>query len=348
MPKINKKHQGKEFKSFFRFVGKVKKTVKGVGEDAKQQPIFQTTKTQTGKDRRVLQFDVLTNKYNNVKVDVAGMEFEFANLFSSTHKKSFRIKWADRNDKTKYPDKTYHLITPDWDLAKELSEKFNEGDWVEVRGKYEFDRYTNNEGKESLFVKRIINSVEKVEDGQEITLRDKSEVKYVCDFDSPDFVEVNYFELEIGIKSTWQDEETKDTVVNAVFLDYGKERSTPKDVKLVCYYQEPEEGKKALADAFAKLQEYDFVQVVGVDNNRPIFSEVTETAQVDEDDPFAEVGEQVAQTSSVISGNKKGLEITSIVVNTYQKQLLTEEEIKPTAEQELGSEISIDDDDLPF
>ncbi len=73
-----------------------------------------------------------------------------------------------------------------------------------------------------------------------------SYVPYVRDFGSENFTEHNKFEMRLGIKSTYQDEETKDTKVNGVYLDYGKDRSVPKDVDLVVYYKEPEEGKNLL------------------------------------------------------------------------------------------------------
>lgn len=344
--KINKNHQGKEFKSYFRFIGQVKQSITGTSENFIVQPLFQTTLTKTNKPRRVLRFDVLTNKFNNIAVQLAGMEKEFVYLYSSTDKKSEKIKWADRLDKSKYPNESYHYIQSEWDLSQSIANDLNENDWVEVKGKYEFGTFTNEEGKEYPVIKRIITSVEQIEDGQEIALRNKTKINYICDFESPDFIEVNYFGLEIGIKSVYQEEETKDVIVNGVFLDYGKEKSAPKDVKLSVPYKEAEKGKSSLADAFVKLNQYDFIEVVGTDNNRPIFSEVTVEVE-NTDDPFADVDETVAQTQRVISGNKKGLEIIAVVANTYQKGLLTKEEFEPTVEQQfVGNEVEVYE--IPF
>ena len=344
--KINKKTECKEFRSYFRFIGQVKQTITGTSENFKVHPLFQSTITKTNKPRRVLQFDVLTNKFNNCKVELAGMQKDFVYLFSSTEKKSQQIKWDDRLDKTKYPNNTYHYIQVEWDLSQEIANTLNIDDWVEVKGKYQFDKFVNEEGKEYSVIKRIITSVEQIEDGQEIALRNKTKIKYVTDFDSPDFVEVNYFGLEVGIKSVYQDEETKDVIVNGVFLDYGKEKSTPRDVKLSVPYKEASKGKTSLADAFAKLNEYDFLDVVGIDNNRPVFTEVE--VEASEDDAFADVEETVAQTQRVISGNKKGLEIIAVVKNSLQKGLLTQEEFEPTVEQTFsGNEVN-NDDEVPF
>jgi hypothetical protein len=344
--KINKSHQGKEFKSYFRFIGQVKQSITGTSENFVVQPLFQTTLTKTNKPRRVLRFDVLTNKFNNIAVSLAGMEKEFVYLYSSTDKKSEKIKWADRLDKTKYPNESYHYILSEWDLSQSIADSLNENDWVEVKGKYEFSTFTNEEGKEYPVIKRIITSVEPVENGQEVALRNKTKINYITDFDSPEFVEVNYFGLEVGIKSVYQDEETKDVIVNGVFLDYGKEKSTPRDVKLSVPYKEASKGKTSLADAFAKLNEYDFLDVVGIDNNRPVFTEVE--VEASEDDAFADVEETVAQTQRVISGNKKGLEIIAVVKNSLQKGLLTQEEFEPTVEQTFsGNEVN-NDDEIPF
>ena len=342
--KLNKTHEGKEFRSYFRFIGQVKQTITGTSDNFKIHPIFDTTTTKTNKPRRVLQFDVLTNKFNNMPLQLAGMEKDFVYLFSSTEKKSHKIKWADRLNKKKYPNDSYHYMKSEWDLSEEIAGTINEGDWVEVKGKYEFGKFVNDEGKEFPVIKRFINSVEKVENGQEIVLRDKkTKIIYVTDFESPEFVEVNEFNLEVGIKSVYQDEDTKDVIVNGVFLDYGKEKSTPRDIKLTIPYKEAVEGKLALADAFTRLNEYDFIEVVGTDNNRPIFAEVEPDDE--EEDLFADVDETVAQTRMVISGNKKGLEISSVVKGTHQKKLLTEEEFTPFVEPSFEDMV---DSDVPF
>lgn len=346
--KLNKKHGGKEFNSYFRFVGQVKQTEKGMGEDKKALPIYQVTKTKTDKDRKVLQFDVVTAKNNNLSVQQAGMEFDLAYITSSSEKKTQSIKWADRFDKEKYPNKTYHLITTPWDLTEQIGTEIKVDDWVDVKGKYEFGTYTNEEdGKEYLVVKRIISSCEKIEDGQELKLKGKKTLNYVCDFDSPDFQEVNYFGCEIAIKSVYQDESNKDVTVNAVFLDYGKEKSTPRDVKLTVYHKEPAEGKKSLADSFAKITEKSFIEITGVDNNRPIFT-LVENPEEKEDDVFGDIddSEKTSKPQWMITGNKKGLEITGIVASTYQKDFLTEEEMR--GEVDPFSEDDNDDSELPF
>ena len=345
--RINKKNQCKEFYSYFHFVGQVKRHVKGAGDNAEIKPIYETTTTKTGKPRRVLQFDVLTNKYNKLKVELGGMEFESVTLYSSNAKKSYRIPWRDRHDKSKYPDPTYTIIGgTDWDNCELYGSLLAEGMWVEVKGKYEFGSYTNDEGKRYLTVKRKPTSIAAVADGQEITLRTKEKINYVCDFDNELFQEINNFNLEIGIKSVYQDD-SRNTKVNGVFLANGKDRSVPQDVELMVYYKEPQPGKQSLADAFTKLNRLDFVEVRGVDNNRPEFAEVTEVTVID-DDPFAEVDEKEANTRKVISGNRKGLEVLSVVAGTAVKSLLTEEEI---AEEQIGGFYDDDDffkDEQPF
>ena len=122
-----------------------------------------------------------------------------------------------------------------------------EGDWVEVRGQYQFDTFSPEDGEEKVFMKRIISSVRPIRDGlivnddgtTQTVKHNGEEFDYVTDFNDPNFREVNYFSMQIGIRSTYQ-EENGDTKVNAVFLDYGKERSEPKDVELIVYQKAPE------------------------------------------------------------------------------------------------------------
>lgn len=386
--KLNKKHQGKEFNSYFHFIGKVSKNVKGIGDEAQEQPYFTEKPTKTGKQRRSMQFDIETAKYNTLKVEQNGMPMDLAYAYSQTHKKSTSVKWDDRFDKSKLPDDTYHLMETDWDKTKRFGDLLKDEMWVEVKGEYEFDTSTFD-GTEYKIQKRmatqvnpilpydanekyrknalvfgedgvkIYKSLEKDNKGNALDDKVKWEQSYVADFDADNFKEQNYVSLQVGVDSVYQDEDKKDTKINGIFLTYGKERSTPKDVELTVYYKEAPEGKLALADAFAKLDHLDFVEVIGVDNNRPEFSEVEDVVEVDED-PFADVSDEdtVVKKNMAISGNRKGIEITSIVKGSYIKELLTEEEIKKdelviepspfdNAEGSDSDPFSSDDDD-PF
>jgi hypothetical protein len=189
----------------------------------------------------------------------------------------------------------------------------------------------------------ITNDIQLIgEDGK------KTYKSYVRDFKSPEFFEVNSFEMQIGIKSTYQDETTKDTKVNAVYLGYGKERSVPKDVELTVFYKEADEGKKPFADAFARLNRLDFLVVEGVDNNRAEFA-LVEVEESEEDNPFEDVGEKTTSYEQVTSGTRKGLEIINYIGGTYKKEMLEESEI---ASEEKNDDpfasVEIDEDDLPF
>jgi hypothetical protein len=190
---------------------------------------------------------------------------------------------------------------------------------------------------------------------------DKEKITYKRDFNSPEFVEINTYKMQIGILSTYQDDSTKDTKVNAVFLGYGKERSVPKDVELTVYFKEPDEGRSSLADAFARLNRLDFMEVTGIDNNRATFAMID--VEDTDDNPFADVEEKTTRKERVATGTKKGLEILSYVNGSYVKELLTEEEItklEPVINRNessdpfgdpfasAGKPINISDDDLPF
>ncbi|RJS57522.1 hypothetical protein CJ481_17515 [Bacillus subtilis] len=437
--KINKKHGGKEFTNNFRFVGLVKPVRKKDPETDSwyDAEIFETTVTQTKKNRRVLQFNIETAPYNELKVELSGMERDLVYAYSSVHKKTVPLPWADRNDKTKLPDETYHVITPEWDVTEQLAKIVKPGMWVEVQGQYEFDSFENNNGEEIKLVKRIIKRVyplkngeveiKGVKDGDQFKVYDSEEdgiwlgsgkakegvakvkvgwlnpdggdlfitkitddgegkrfkvsytddvvetdkikvsnniqsevrvveadgkynyVSYVRDFASEDFKEHNKFEMQLGIKSTYQDEETKDTKVNGVYLDHGKEKSVPKDVELIVYYKEPEEGKKPFADAFVGLKRGDFLVVEGIDNNRAQFTQV-QVAESEEENPFEDVGEKVASFETVSTGTRKGLEVLRYIGGTWKSEFLSEEEIsnekKPN--EDPFAEVTVDDDDLPF
>jgi hypothetical protein len=357
--KTNSKHGGKEFKAYFKFVGRVKPVRKQdeITKSWEDQPYYlPDNKTKTGKIRRLTQFVIETAESNELKCEIAGMEQEFAYPYSSTHKKSFKIAWKDRLDKSKYPDDTYHIINgTDWDRAETVGKQLETGIWVEVTGSYDFGEYN---GKPTI--KRNVEGFRLINDGDEVSIG-REKFKYVTDFKSPEFREVNYFNMQIGIRSTYQ-EEGGDTKVNATVLFNGKDRSEPKYVELIVYQKEVSEGKRSLADAFASLNRFDFIEVTGQDNNRGEFGWVEVEETLEDDDPFAEVdpSEKVTRMERVTTGTKKGLEITGYVTNSIMRGLLTEEEISkpenPFANQnnDNATENAEDDpfgydaDELPF
>lgn len=444
--KLNKNHGGKEFKNSFRFIGLVRPVRKKnqATDSWDALPFYEEKLTQTNKPRRVLQFNVETAYRNELKVEVAGMEKDLAYAWSSKHRKSTSVAWADRKNKEVLPDETYHVMTTEWDLTEEVGAWLQEDMWVDVKGSYEFGSFANEDGETVNTVKRIIESVyplkngeveikglkegdefkafdsatdgrqlgygkankdgvvnikvgwlnpnggtlyvTKLDNGKE-TARTKLDytdgtvetdrvvvknntdstiavpstekgkkreyITYVRDFKSPNFVEINTFEMQLGIRSTYQ-EESKDTVVNGVYLSYGKERSAVNDVQLKVYYKEPEEGKQAFADAFANLNRLDFLKVKGIDNNRAEFAMV-EVADTSEDNPFENVGEKETNYEQVSTGTKKGLEILSYLQGTFQRELLKEEEITPIEDNSVSVKTDdpfattvINADDLPF
>lgn len=337
--KHNKIHGGKEFQSNFRFVGKVAKHIAGIKDESRTLDFYTEKVTEVkGVPMRTVVFDVLTDKYNKLKVELNGFKQKFAYPYSSKHRKSAKVKWEDRFDKNKYPDSTYHLITTDWDLCQELKDVLEEDIWVEVRGRYDFSKFTNDEGQEFNVIKRIIKNVnvlQQKKDGKVFYIDERGkerEFDYVCDFDNKDFQEINVGYIEIGIRSTYQDEHSKDTKINAIYMDYGKEISTTKELELIVYHKKT--GKTPLADAFTRLNRGDFVKVQVADNNRPIFTQVEDTDNDAEDNPFADVEEKVANVGWAISGNKKGLEITGQVTGTYVQNMLTEDELAGVPSEE--------------
>lgn len=436
--KLNKNHQGKEFRNEFRFIGQVKPVRKKEqdGDNWFDVPFFQNTITQTKKNRRVLQFNVETAYRNELKVELAGMEKPEAYLYSSTEKKSLPITWENRLNKEMYPD-TYHYIPQEWDKTESIGNTIQKDMWVDVRGHYEFDTFEDNDGKEHKSVKRIIDQVYplkngevlitglkegdtfraydaaeegkylgmgkadkeglvsikvgwlnpeggtlyvcKVTDNEEgkrtpvkynnatttterITVRNninndiqligedgkKKYVTYIRDFKDPNFFEINTFEMQLGINSTYQDEKTKDTKVNGIYLTYGKEKSVPKEVELTVYYKEAENGNKPFADAFARLNKGDFLVVEGIDNNRSEFAMV-EVAETEDNNPFEDVGEKITSYEQVTTGTKKGLEIIKYIGGTYKKQLLTDEEISlERKDDDPFADVEVNEDDLPF
>ncbi|MDP9675269.1 hypothetical protein J2W97_001252 [Paenibacillus jamilae] len=351
--KVNKKHGGKEFKAPFRFIGKVSKISKKNQETDSYEELSyyeeKMTRSANPKPRRVLQFNIETALSNKLKVEVAGMEQKFVFAYSMKHKKTIKIdwsvrfekdKWTDLNGKIQDIDSTYHLIDSPWDKAQEFSEYIKDDVWVEVRGEYEFEAILGEE-REVEFRKRTITSVRPIIDGKLIDEEGKplpikvnnKEIDYVMDFNSPNFIEVNSFNMQLGIKSTYQDETTGDTKINAVFLKNGKERSEPMDVELIVYQTEAGEGKKSMADAFASLNTYDFIEVTGQDNNRATYAYVDIVEELPSDDPFNDVDDSQKETRQerVVNGDKKGLEVISYVQGSIMRELLTEEEFRKTA-----------------
>jgi hypothetical protein len=439
--KENKTHGGKEFSNKFHFVGQVfpvQKKDEG-SESWYDVEIYDNTVTRTGRNRKVIQFLLETASFNRLKIELAGMEQDNAYLYSMTTKQSSRIDWANRHDKTKYPDETYFLIDTDWDKTEKFGNVVKEGIWVDVKGHYEFDTFTTDDNKEIKLVKRIIDNVAPLKNGEvvitevksgdvfraydennsflgqgkadasgAVSIRvgwlnpeggklyvcklnaDKSDgtlseqaynedvvqngkititnnlttspvrvdkasggyeyIDYTMDFRNADFKEVNSFEMQLGIRSTYQDETTLDTIVNGVYLDYGKARSTPKDVELIVYHKEADVGNTALATAFSRLNPLDYMVVEGVDNNRAETTMI-EVEETEEDNPFEDVGEKTVSYEEVSAGTKKGLEIKSYVTGTYHKELLTEEEISHEVSmltEDPFANTVIEEDDLPF
>lgn len=373
--KRNKNHNGIETKSFFRLIGRVSplqrqdETTKG-WEDV---PFYSQKPTRnSGKPRRVLNFQIETAKGNKLRVESAGMEFDYAYAYSSRHKKTIKIDWENRLDREKWKDEnkkvktkdiddTYHLMSNDWDLTEELSKKVSNGDWVEVKGYLEPNEFEDDEGKQVNNIKRIITSINPIVEGKlkydnsdelkPIKVNGK-EITYITDFDDENFIEVNQFSMQIGIRSTYQDEETRDTKVNGTYFTYGKDRSEPRDVELMVPYIEPEKGK-ALADAFASLEFGDFIEVTGIDNNRVTFTYVDIEESIDDSDPFSEVddSQRTTRKQRVTNGEKKGLEVTGYVAGSIHRGLLTEDDFRKTVEithEKPFEETDEDSDNDPF
>lgn len=361
--KLNKKHGGKEFKGRFHYVGKVKPFKK---QDANKSwfdvPYFEqkNTKNGQGNPRRSVVFTLETAEKNDLKIEVAGMEQKFAYPYSQKHKKSFTIDWANRLDKTKFPDDTYHIINEtEWDRAKTIGDAIQTDQWVEVRGSFEFSSFNDDTtGAEKTSIKRTVEQFTIIENGSEISLDRNNKITYTTDFNSPDFIEVNNINMQLGIKSTYQDDETKDTSVKAVFLSNGKDRSEPNDVELTVYYKEVAEGMP-LANAFASLNRLDFIEIMGQDNNRATFAYVDIEEKLDDNDPFNEVSsnDKTVRQEKVVNGSKKGLEITGYVSGTILRNFLTEEEIAKafsTSSDPFASQpadpfaVEINPEELPF
>lgn len=165
--KLNKKHQGKEFSNKFQFVGKVSPTQKKneATDSWEDVPLYEDTITKTNRNRKVIQFQLETAPFNRLKIELAGMEMDRAYLYSMQDKKSFPIEWENRYDKSKYPDESYFLIDTDWDKTVKFGEMLEDGMWVDVKGRYEFDSFTADDGKEIKLVKRIIEQLTPLKNG---------------------------------------------------------------------------------------------------------------------------------------------------------------------------------------
>ncbi|WP_405169370.1 hypothetical protein [Paenibacillus sp. FSL H3-0286] len=334
--KKNNNHGGKEFASSFHFIGKVKQIKeKDKNTDSWEDvPFF---KFEDEGKKKVIHFIIETALSNELKVKLTGKEKPFAYPYSRKHKNSTKVAWAERFAKEKYPDDSYHLIDPEWDRIDKIKEIVQTDAWVEVKGKYTPYEFTTEDGQTIKGVSRTISFVNPILDGkviidgkaQDIKV-DNKVVNYVCDFKSPDFIEVNKYSMQVGINTTYQDSESGNTTIKGVVLTNGIERSEPKDVELIVYQTEATEGKKSLADAFSSLNTYDFIEVTGQDNNRATFAYVDVEEVILSSDPFADVDDtqRVIRQERVTNGDKKGLEVTGYVANSLMRELLTEEEFK--------------------
>lgn len=337
--KLNNNHGGKEFNNGFHFVGKVK-PIKEKDKDTDNWVDVPFYSTEEEGKKKVFQFIIETAMSNELKVKITGKEKPFAYPYSRQHGKSAKIEWSQRYNKDAYPDNTYHLIEPEWDRIEKFKEIVEKDCWVEVKGKYipyEFEAEENKVikgiSRQISFINLITDEGKVVIDGEVKDIKvDNKTVNYVCDFKSPAFIEVNRFNMQIGINTTYQDSETGDTKVNAVVLTNGMDRSEPKDVELMVYQKKVDQGI-SMADAFASLNTYDFIEVIGQDNNRATFAYVDVVEEIASDDPFSQVdsSEKVTRQERVTNGDKKGLEVLSYVQGSIMRELLTEEEFRKTA-----------------
>ncbi|PYE51562.1 hypothetical protein HUB98_05995 [Paenibacillus barcinonensis] len=336
--KVNNNHGGKEFNSGFHFVGKVK-PIKEKDKNTDNWEDIPFYSTEEDGKKKVFQFIVETALSNELKVKVTGKEKPYAYPYSRQHGKSAKVEWNKRFNKEGYPDNTYHLIEPEWDRIEKFKEIVEKDCWVEVKGKYIPYEFEAEDGKVIKGISRQISFINPINeegkviiDGEVKEIKvDKNTINYVCDFQSPDFIEVNRFNMQIGINTTYQDSETGDTKVNAVVLTNGVERSEPKDVEMMVYQKKVEQGI-SMADAFASLNTYDFIEVIGQDNNRATFAYVDVVEEIGTDDPFSQVDsrEKVTRQERVTNGDKKGLEVISYVQSSLMRELLTEEELRKT------------------
>ncbi|MGV6935929.1 hypothetical protein ACWA2B_10480 [Paenibacillus sp. CMM36] len=335
--KVNNNHGGKEFNNGFHFVGKVKPIKEKDNTDNWVDVPFYSTEEE-GK-KKVFQFIIETAMSNELKVKITGKEKPYAYPYSRQHRKSAKVEWNQRYNKDTYPDNTYHLIEPEWDRIDKFKEIVEKDFWVEVKGKYIPYEFDTEDGKTIKGISRQISFVNPIKEGKVIIDGEPQDVKvagksinYVCDFQSPDFIEVNRFNMQIGINTTYQDSETGDTKINAVVLTNGIERSEPKDVEMMVYQKKVEHGI-SMADAFSSLNTYDFIEVIGQDNNRATFAYVDIVEEISSDDPFSQVdsSEKVTRQERVTNGDKKGLEVISYVEGSLMRELLKEEEFKKSA-----------------
>ena len=316
--KVNKKHGGLETESSFYFIGQIKPTTTGFGQNKKLAPLFNKFRGNEGVDIKTLKFNLLTSKHNELKMELVAFPPKSVYAYSPIDKNTIEISYKDKFD-YKLPSKDYNIIEPTWDLIDKYEKEIKLDDWVEVTGYYDFDEIINEDGNVFKFRKRIISSIRLLQECEEegkvkIWSNRKLEfynIDYICDFNSPDFREVNNIVIEAGILSTYP-LENKDTKVNSFILKRGKEKSIYKEIELYCPYVEPEENNISLAEAFLALNRLDKVKVRCIDNNRLLFGEVIE--DIPDNSPFAKVGSSaISKRSSYnIIGNNKNLEIIKI------------------------------------
>jgi hypothetical protein len=312
--------------------------LQGKVQGLKRTWAFSDDSTKNGFPQHRLQFSVKTNEDNIVDVRLEGLGFE-----------NIRITPKDRNDKTKTDIKRGELIPEDhevfmgvtvgltqddegnnilenydqYDAAKVVHEKLQDGDLVYIGGRNEYNMYTNRNGEEvingNLSINRIFTS------------------KRGFNPEAEDFEEMSAFDQFIVLNAVDLDKKTKKAHVSAFVLarSFGEMQVIP--------YHFWIDGKTN-AGLAKKLSDLPFgtqIKVSGKIHSQPIYAEV-EAQEVNTDPGWGEfpTGFTPRQNEGGkrITGVDKSLEITRGYPETLEEAKYTQEDLFPPEQEQDDSE----------
>jgi len=313
---------------------KLRGKIKGIDNEN----ALRTGDTQKGDSYKALSFFVETSPNNAVKVELFGMEREFVYFYSSKHKDTKKVKWADRDKAIKEykligtkmgieldeDDKVKNEMMVEWDAIDYMAKHLKEGMSVYVSGDLNFSTYENDQGETKNQVQNSIRN---------ITL-----TKEPIDFEADDFKEMASFEQDIVVVDTIVDKESGKLNVMSKYINY---KGDSVDNAFVVDIN-AEDGKyKKLANNMKKRFKFgDAIKVYGLILNMAVKKEVE--ADVEEDDWGGEKPAGMDVTTEYVNE----MRITAVDSSTYEPKKYTEEDFYSEDEANFDGDDFADDEEF--
>lgn len=291
-------------------------------DDARKGFGYTESKTKDGKNTyRSIRFFLNTSPNNRIPVELFGMPRDKVYAFPEKGEKKgkgIEIAWKDRFN---FKKDGYVVMTSEYDLVKEIEDKYNDGDSIVIVGKIDFSHYIDKDGKKKnqyrFIISRVLPATEPV------------------DFTKEGFVEQCKFVQDIVIDSVTEEKSENKLYVNAFIINYGG--------KFENAIFEVDTTKTALNPNNVKALKFgDVINVNGIIHERAL------TEEVEENDGWG-------TKAKAVRSKYRALEITGADGASLERKKYKESDFETPAENGTesgwGSEPEINEDDsndIPF